>query len=66
VRFGPALTGSAADRVVAAVDCFSDPAGLRLRRVQEDACLLTFTGGSGASAKTALAASRAAAAALAS
>jgi glycine/D-amino acid oxidase-like deaminating enzyme len=49
-------------RTVAAFDCFHESPGLRLRRVRPG--LFTFTGGSGAAAKTALAVSRTAAAAL--
>ncbi|MFF5181869.1 NAD(P)/FAD-dependent oxidoreductase [Micromonospora sp. NPDC000316] len=47
---------------VSAVDCYSEPAGLALRAVA--GTVHTFTGGSGGAAKTALAASRLAAAAL--
>jgi glycine/D-amino acid oxidase-like deaminating enzyme len=46
-------------RTVVACDCYCEPAGLALRRVAGH--LFTFTGGSGGAAKTALAASRAAA-----
>jgi glycine/D-amino acid oxidase-like deaminating enzyme len=52
-RIGPAV------RTVVACDCYCEPAGLALRRVA--GTLFTFTGGSGGAAKTALAASRAAA-----
>lgn len=48
-------------QVVAAADCYCDPPGLRLRAVGSVPNLLTFTGGSGGAAKTALAASRTAA-----
>jgi glycine/D-amino acid oxidase-like deaminating enzyme len=65
VLFGTALTSASPDRVVAALDCYTDPPALRLRSVLPDSPLYTFTGGSGASAKTVLAASRSAAAALA-
>ncbi len=47
---------------VSAADCYSDPPGLALRPVT--GTVHTFTGGSGGAAKTALAASRAAAKAL--
>ncbi len=63
-RLGAAVRSSPADRVVAAVDCFSEQPGLRLRPVVACSQVFTFTGGSGASAKTALAASRVAAAGL--
>ncbi|TDP94054.1 FAD-dependent oxidoreductase [Labedaea rhizosphaerae] len=46
------------EQVVASFDCYTEPAGLRLRRVGN---VLTFTGGSGGAAKTVLAASRVAA-----
>lgn len=46
---------------VASCDCYRDTPGLRLRRCAASPALLTFTGGSGGAAKTALAASRAAA-----
>jgi len=62
---GPRPTGGPPDRVVTAVDCYTDPPGLRLRSVQPRSGLYTFSGGSGRSAKTVLAASRAAAALLA-
>jgi glycine/D-amino acid oxidase-like deaminating enzyme len=52
-RIGPAV------RAVVGCDCYCEPAGLALRRVA--GALFTFTGGSGGAAKTALAASRAAA-----
>lgn len=51
-------------RTVASFDCYSDPSGLALRRVSAAGGLFTFTGGSGGAAKTAVAASRAAADAL--
>ncbi|MGH3942275.1 MAG: FAD-dependent oxidoreductase [Pseudonocardiaceae bacterium] len=62
--FGSALTSVFPERVVAAVDSYADPPGLRLRSILPDSPLYTFTGGSGISAKAALAASRTAAAAL--
>lgn len=46
------------EQVVASFDCYTEPAGLRLRRVGD---VLTFTGGSGGAAKSVLAASRVAA-----
>ncbi|HEY1574699.1 MAG TPA: FAD-dependent oxidoreductase [Pseudonocardiaceae bacterium] len=52
-------------RTVAAFDCYSDPPGLTLRPTSAPS-VFTFTGGSGGAAKTALAASRLAAAALVS
>lgn len=48
-------------RTVASFDCFRDPGGLTLRPVGTAGGLFTFTGGSGGAAKTAVAASRAAA-----
>jgi glycine/D-amino acid oxidase-like deaminating enzyme len=54
------------ERLVAAADCYHDPAGLLLRPVGPGAGLFTFTGGSGGAAKTVLAASRIAAVALCS
>lgn len=63
--FGPAIAGVRERKVVVAVDCYADEPGLRLRRVLPGLQVYTFTAGSGASAKTALAASRIAAAALA-
>ncbi|MEV0405008.1 FAD-dependent oxidoreductase [Actinoallomurus sp. NPDC050550] len=51
-------------RTVASFDCYHDPAGLRLRPVAAGAPVFTFTGGSGGAAKTILATSRIAAAAL--
>ncbi|MGH3646389.1 MAG: NAD(P)/FAD-dependent oxidoreductase [Micromonosporaceae bacterium] len=49
-------------RVVTAADCYTEPAGLALRPVLDDAApLYTFTGGSGGAVKTALAASAVAA-----
>jgi glycine/D-amino acid oxidase-like deaminating enzyme len=51
-------------RIVASFDCYVDPPGLALRRCQPGSSLFTFTGGSGGSAKTVLAASRSAAATL--
>jgi glycine/D-amino acid oxidase-like deaminating enzyme len=53
-----------ATRVVASFDCYHEPPGLALRRCLPGSPLFTFTGGSGGAAKTALAASRAAAATL--
>ncbi|HEX5120214.1 MAG TPA: FAD-dependent oxidoreductase [Pseudonocardiaceae bacterium] len=50
-------------RMVAAFDCYSDPPGLALRPTSFPS-VFTFTGGSGGAAKTALAASRLAAAEL--
>ncbi|MCP2341713.1 FAD-dependent oxidoreductase [Actinomadura rupiterrae] len=52
-----------AERTVASFDCFRVPPGLELRPVAEG--VVTFTGGSGGAAKTALAASRVAGAVLA-
>lgn len=46
------------EQVVASFDCYTEPAGLRLRRAGD---VLTFTGGSGGAAKSVLAASRTAA-----
>lgn len=46
------------EQVVASFDCYTEPAGLRLRRAGD---VLTFTGGSGGAAKSVLAASRVAA-----
>lgn len=51
-------------RTVAAFDCYCDPPGMVLRPTSATAPVFTFTGGSGGAAKTALAASRAAAAQL--
>jgi glycine/D-amino acid oxidase-like deaminating enzyme len=51
-------------QVVASFDCYSEPPGLALRRCGPGSALFTFTGGSGGAAKTVLAASRVAAAAL--
>ncbi|WP_433653629.1 NAD(P)/FAD-dependent oxidoreductase [Micromonospora zamorensis] len=48
----------------ASFDCYADEGGLRLRPVRGAQRVLTFTGGSGGAAKTALAASRRAARAL--
>lgn len=60
LRLGPAGTA------VRAADCYRDPPRLALRPVADtDGRLLTFTGGSGGAAKTALAASRRAATQLA-
>ncbi|HTZ42488.1 MAG TPA: FAD-binding oxidoreductase [Jatrophihabitans sp.] len=62
----PALRLHAAERPVTAVDCYAESGLLQLRPVPEtDGRLLTFTGGSGGAAKTALAASRRAATQLA-
>jgi glycine/D-amino acid oxidase-like deaminating enzyme len=58
----PALRLGAVTRQVAAADCYTEPPGLALRRLDET--LFTFTGGSGGSVKTALAASARAAAEL--
>ncbi|MFD5183572.1 FAD-dependent oxidoreductase [Streptomyces sp. NPDC058372] len=55
-------TEVAVGRTVAASDCYHDPAGLQLRSLGGG--LHTFTGGSGGAAKTVVAASRKAAAAL--
>ena len=61
----PALRLGPARVLVGAVDCYTDPPVLRLRRVVDsEHQLFTFTGGSGGSVKTALAASRRAAAEL--
>lgn len=62
-RFAVPLPPAAVGRTVAAADCYADPPGLALRAVAGSG-LFTFTGGSGGAAKTALAASRAAATAL--
>jgi glycine/D-amino acid oxidase-like deaminating enzyme len=51
----PDLRLGAVIRRVAAADCYTDPPGLALRPV--DGPIFTFTGGSGGSVKTALAAS---------
>ncbi|RKT54851.1 NAD(P)/FAD-dependent oxidoreductase [Saccharothrix australiensis] len=58
-RFG--VVGGPPDRLVASCDCWSSPAGLRLRPVAGRPGLCTFTGGSGGAAKTVVAASRTAA-----
>jgi glycine/D-amino acid oxidase-like deaminating enzyme len=58
LSLGPAL------RRVTAADCYTDEPGLALRPVTSTAPLYTFTGGSGGSVKTALAASERAAAQL--
>jgi glycine/D-amino acid oxidase-like deaminating enzyme len=63
-RLGVTVDDRAPVHTVAAVDCYHEPSGLALRRVVPHTELFTFTGGSGGAAKTALAASRAAAAAL--
>ncbi|HEU5471315.1 MAG TPA: FAD-dependent oxidoreductase [Actinophytocola sp.] len=52
-------------RTVASFDCYHDRPGLMLRATGAGAAVLTFTGGSGGAAKTALAASRTAAGTLA-
>ncbi|WP_245687048.1 NAD(P)/FAD-dependent oxidoreductase [Streptacidiphilus griseoplanus] len=52
------------DRLVASFDCYAPSGGLRLRTVPRTRGVFTFTGGSGGAAKTAPAASRAAAAEL--
>ena len=62
-RLGIPLLGQPT-RVVASFDCYHDPPGLALRRCLPGSPLFTFTGGSGGAAKTILAASRSAAAAL--
>ena len=58
----PAAPAGPVERIVAAVDCFHDPAGFALRRVGGADGLFTFTGGSGGAAKAVFATSRAAAA----
>jgi glycine/D-amino acid oxidase-like deaminating enzyme len=61
----PALRLHSAEPSVAAIDCYAESGVLALRPVPGgDGRLFTFTGGSGGSAKTALAASRQAAAEL--
>jgi hypothetical protein len=60
--FGAARSPGAPVRLVAAADCYHEPPGLALRAC--DGGLFTFTGGSGGAAKTAVAASRYAAASL--
>jgi glycine/D-amino acid oxidase-like deaminating enzyme len=61
----PALRLRSAEPSVAAIDCYAESGLLALRPVAGgNGRLFTFTGGSGSSAKTALAASRQAAAAL--
>jgi glycine/D-amino acid oxidase-like deaminating enzyme len=61
----PRLRLGALRTQLSAADCYCDPPVLKLRAVPDgDPCVLTFTGGSGGSAKTALAASERAAAAL--
>lgn len=58
----PRLGIGPAARLVSCTDCYCDPPILALRRVGgADSAFFTFTGGSGGSAKTALAASRCAA-----
>ena len=57
-----AVAGVRPHRTVASADCYHDPPGLELR--DAGAAVFTFTGGSGGAAKTVLAASRVAAAAL--
>ncbi len=62
----PALRLHSAEPSVTAIDCYAESGLLRLRPVPgADDRLLTFTGGSGSAAKSVLAASRRAAAALA-
>lgn len=61
----PALRLGSAEPSVAAIDCYAESGLLALRPVAGgDGRLFTFTGGSGSSAKTALAATRLAASAL--
>lgn len=60
-RLGTALR---ATRTVASSDCYSDDGGLRLRCAGTGGAVFTFSGGSGNAAKTAVAASRDAAAQL--
>jgi glycine/D-amino acid oxidase-like deaminating enzyme len=61
-RLSLALDERPPDKVVASFDCYHHPPGLALRRCAGS--LYTFTGGCGGAAKTVLAASRTAAAAL--
>ena len=63
-RLGLPAGGERLVRTVASCDCYHEQPGLALREVLADAPVFTFTGGCGGAAKTALAASRAAAAAL--
>jgi len=63
-RLGDPPAGGRPIRTVASCDCYHDPPGLVLRPAVCGAPVFTFTGGSGGAAKTVLAASRAAAAAL--
>jgi glycine/D-amino acid oxidase-like deaminating enzyme len=60
-RFGVTARDPVPERVVASFDCYRSPAGLRLLPVDGRPGVFTFTGGSGGAAKTAVAASRAAA-----
>jgi glycine/D-amino acid oxidase-like deaminating enzyme len=60
----PAAPAGPVERIVAAVDCYHDPAGFALRRVGGADGLFTFTGGSGGAAKAVFTTSRAAAAEL--
>lgn len=53
-----------AGHTVTSTDCYHDPSGLALRAVAAGSSIYTFTGGSGSAAKSALAASRVAAAVL--
>jgi glycine/D-amino acid oxidase-like deaminating enzyme len=63
-RLGRPMAGDHPVRTVVSSDCYHDPPGLVLREAGSGAPVFTFTGGSGGAAKTVLAASREAAAAL--
>jgi glycine/D-amino acid oxidase-like deaminating enzyme len=63
-RLGVRMIG--AGQTVTSTDCYHDLAGLALRDASAGSSIYTFTGGSGGAAKSALAASRAAAAVLTS
>jgi glycine/D-amino acid oxidase-like deaminating enzyme len=64
LRFGIPVARDHSAGLVASTDCYHDPPGLALRRCLPGTALFTFTGGSGGAAKTAIAASRAAASTL--
>jgi glycine/D-amino acid oxidase-like deaminating enzyme len=63
-RLGVAASAGPTTRTVASFDCYHDPPGLSLRPCLARSAVFTFTGGSGAAAKTVVAASRKAAASL--
>lgn len=60
-RLRPAAPAGPVERIVAALDCYHDPAGFALRPIPGAAGLFSFTGGSGGAAKAVFATSRAAA-----